>query len=118
MDGWGWGGGVNVPCCFESIFRELEFLNFLTPHIDSTESILVEKSISLLNGFLETSIQYEDIEDFRIVVVICCVWSIQLYTEANLRFLTHRFQDPPLKQLELLYASITKPGIFEASILN
>ncbi len=45
-----------------------------TPGIDSSESIPCEKSIPLWNSYLETSIPCEGIEDFWIVVVMCCVW--------------------------------------------
>ncbi len=44
------------------------------------ESIPCEKLVSLWNRFLETKIPCEGIEDFRIVVVICCVWGYRTYT--------------------------------------
>ncbi len=45
----------------------------MTPGIDSTESIPCEKSIPLLDYFLEALILREGPEDFRTDAVICYV---------------------------------------------
>ncbi len=57
-----------------ALFPEKEYINGIAVAVDATESIPCEKSIALWNWFLETKIPCEGIEDFRIVVVICCVW--------------------------------------------
>ncbi len=44
------------------------------PGINSTESVACKKSILMWYWFLETLILCEGIEDFRIVMVMCCVW--------------------------------------------
>jgi hypothetical protein len=51
--------------------------------IDSMVFIPCEKSICLLNGCLKTSIPCEEIEDFRIVVVLCCVWGKDIQHISN-----------------------------------
>jgi hypothetical protein len=56
-------------CWWKDPDLEPEFLNFQ----GTQASIPCEKSIPLWNGFVEASIPFEDIEDFRIVIVICCV---------------------------------------------
>ncbi len=64
------------------------FLLLRIPGIDSTESIPCENSILLWNWFSETSFLCEGIEDFRIVVIIFCVWvkcqgAVILYMEGR-----------------------------------
>ncbi len=54
--------------------RSWTFKLFRTPDIDSAELIRCEKSIPLCNWFLEASMPCEGIEDFRIVIILCCAW--------------------------------------------
>jgi len=71
----GWAKAPHVVSMHLTRVSEPECLNFYGPQASiSRTRFLVGKSISLWNGFLETSISCEEIEDLRIFVVICCVW--------------------------------------------
>jgi hypothetical protein len=110
MVGWGWGGGVQCPMLFWEYIQRARIFELLTPHIDSTESIPCWEISFVVKWFLgdiDLTWRYWRFQNSRrhMLFLVC---TIIYCTEANLRFLTHRFQDPPLKQLELCLDNKTR----------
>ncbi len=122
MGGGGGGGWVNVPCCFGSIFRARIF-ELLTPHIDSTESIPWWEINFVVKWFLrdiDSMWRYWRFQNSRrhmlcvvdtIIYSMPICWVRQIYVFWRIGFMIHHYSS-------LNYASIIKPDIFEASILD